>query len=96
MNIIIFMLAMWSAPGVDGPARVPPSLSFAVAVAAAHHHVEVTEVGAVLLAENRSRRFDPSTVGRHGRGGERGLPQLAPMWVTEVGERCAPAKRPGA
>ena len=94
MSLLIFIWSCWAAPGVDGAAHIPPSISFAVAVAAVHHQVDATEAAAVLIAENRSRRFDPATVGRAGRGGERGLYQLAQHpWTREVMERCAPEHR---
>lgn len=96
MSVIVFLWALWTAPGVDGPARIPPHLGLQVAAASAHHGADATGMAAILIAENRSRRFDPRTVGRYGAGGERGLFQLAPdPWRREVAERCDPRHRAG-
>ena len=86
-----------AAPGCDGaPALVPLLVSLQVVSVAQHHDLEVTLMGAVLVAENRSRAYDPATVGRYGAGGERGLYQIAAEpWTAEVVERCTGAGRRG-
>ena len=91
MSTIIFVIALWSAPGPHhdtAPALIPPAHALTVAEVAAHHGVEAVDVAGLLAAENRSRRYDPRTVGRHGSGGEEGLMQLVDAWKVEAVERC--------
>jgi hypothetical protein len=72
MRAVIFALALYHAYDV------PPVYGERVFVEAVNAGVNPFEAGALLMAENKSRRYDPTTVGRHGAGGELGLFQLAP------------------
>lgn len=57
---------------------VPLPYGYETYLSAERHNVPPEELGALLLAENRSRRYHPLTVGLAGKGGERGLFQLDP------------------
>lgn len=72
MKAIIFSLALMHAYDVPMPYGV------AVYEQALAHNVNPFDLGALLMAENKSRRYDPATVGKHGAGGELGLFQLQP------------------
>jgi hypothetical protein len=75
--------------------EVPPVYGVEVYEAAERHGVNPFELGALLMAENKSRRYDPATVGRHGAGGELGLFQLHPYpWARFCGVPAADLKRP--
>lgn len=96
MSIIVFVLALWSAPGPVNdphPALIPPAHAITVAEVATHHQVDPVDVAGLLAAENRSRRYDPRTIGRYGAGGEEGLMQLVDAWKAEAVERCNAALR---
>lgn len=89
-DMIVFTLALHTAVGADGlPGEVPLEYGVQVYQASQHHGVDPAEMGALLLAENRGRRYDPTTVGRYGKGGEAGLFQLVGTWANEAEKRCS-------
>jgi hypothetical protein len=94
MDLIIYILACWSAIGADGqPARVPPVLAMAVWTASHHHEVDPYEAAAWLASEHKGRGYYADTIGRYNGGGERGLFQLKSVWAREATLRCSHAER---
>lgn len=73
-------------------ADVPPEYGAAVYHAATHHEIDFVEAGAILIAENKGRRYDPTTRGSRG---EIGLFQIVPLWGVEATERCHERYRDG-
>lgn len=89
MRAFIFALALY------GAYEVPPLYGVEVYHAAERHGLNPFELGALLMAENKSRRYDPATVGRHGAGGELGLFQLQPYpWARHCGIAPRDLKQP--
>jgi len=81
---LVFSLALAHAYDVPVPYGV------AVYDAAMTHDVNPFEMGALLMAENRSRRYAPDKVGTHNGGGELGLYQLQPYpWAKFCGLKPA-------
>lgn len=72
MKALIFALALANAYDVPVPYGV------AVYEQAMTAGVNPFDMGSLLMAENKSRKYDPKTIGRHGAGGELGLYQLQP------------------
>ena len=90
IDIVVFVLALHTTVGADGkPGEVPLEYGTQVYQAAVHHNVDPVEMGALLLAENKSRKYNPETVGRYGKGGEAGLFQLVKVWGKEATRRCS-------
>jgi len=94
---LIFAIAMHTVLGADydppRPGMVPLVYGVSVYVTAQHHGMDPVEAGAVLLAENKARTYDPQQVGRYGKGGEAGLFQLVPLWGALASKRCNAVKR---
>jgi len=89
-ELIIFTLALQTTIGSDGlPGKVPAEYSIQVYYSAKHHGIDPVEQGALLLAENKSRKYNPQTVGKYGKGGEAGLFQLARVWGRLATKRCS-------
>ena len=98
IKAVLFAIILAATPspraGDHGRAGdVPLHYGVATYLAARHHGLDPFEVGAILLAENRDRRYDPKQRGRYNGGGEIGLYQLKKVWAAEAGERCNAATR---
>lgn len=77
---IIYILALFMSYDV------PPQYAGFLFDESLRQNVSPFETGAILMAENRSMRFDPATVGKHNGGGELGLFQLQPSpWARFCG-----------
>lgn len=88
ISALLFSATLWLAYDVPLP------YGYAVHRAALSEGVNPFDVGALLMAENKSRKFRPWTVGRYGATAgtpraERGLFQLAPYWASECGVKRA-------
>jgi hypothetical protein len=81
LSCVLFALALSSA------GEVPVAYGLMACRAADAAGVERVELGALLLAENHGRRYNPTTRGRYGAGGEYGLMQLQGSWARFCGIR---------
>ncbi len=83
ISCILFALALYSV------GDVPLQYGLMACRAADGAGVDRVELGALLLAENHGRIYDPTTRGRHGPGGEYGLMQLHGGWALFCGVQRA-------
>lgn len=90
IKMFAFVLAMHNTVGWDGvPGKAPAGYSIEIYKTATHHGVDPVVIGALMLAENRSRKYDPETLGiEYSEGRYAGLFQLAAVWGSYAMKRC--------